>query len=98
MVWVQIELKKLYVIKWELLAYLLLSSERNLFVAMWGDDSIGNGTESNPYASIQQAVWSIAGGYTIAVMTGVYEGNVDTAGKVSSPLSFHYSRNLAILK
>lgn len=56
-----------------------------MYVAPNGNDMTGDGTESNPFSSIQVAVWSISNNFIVFILPGIYTGNVDTSGKVWFP-------------
>jgi hypothetical protein len=51
-----------------------------LYVAETGSDESGNGSESNPYATITQALDNIDDGGTILVKPGLYDGRVRLRG------------------
>jgi hypothetical protein len=60
-----------------------------LHVAMWGDDNSGNGTEGNPYATIDRAVDEAVPGTAVRVHSGTYDGGVylsDVAGTAVAPI------------
>ncbi len=53
-------------------------------VATTGSDSTGNGTETNPFATIQTAIDSSSDGDTVLVAAGIYEGGIVISNKAIS--------------
>lgn len=72
----------------------------HLYVATTGDDDTGDGTEGNPYATIEKAASEASPGTTIHVAAGTYEGQrthniggsvavyTNASGTQSSPIRF----------
>jgi len=60
-----------------------------IHVAPWGNNSTGNGSAANPYASIGRAAQDAAPGAAIRVHEGTYLGGIylsDLAGTASAPI------------
>ena len=55
---------------------LIPSRGRSLYVSPQGDDSVGDGSEANPWLTIQHAADSVGAGDTVFVKAGIYEENV----------------------
>ncbi|MEC8838737.1 MAG: hypothetical protein VYA09_01150, partial [Candidatus Neomarinimicrobiota bacterium] len=54
------------------------------YVATTGSDSTGNGSEENPFATIQTAIDSASDGETVYVSNGIYEGGIVISNKAIS--------------
>jgi len=54
---------------------------RTWYVSTTGSDSSGDGSESNPFASIQTSIDSSVSGDTVLVMPGTYFENINFSGK-----------------
>ncbi|MGB5550295.1 MAG: hypothetical protein WBO74_07350 [Thermoanaerobaculia bacterium] len=60
-----------------------------IHVATWGDDSIGDGSQGSPFATIERAVQDAIPGSAVRVHAGTYGGGVylsDVAGTAESPI------------
>ena len=53
----------------------------DLYVAIDGSDTSGNGTASKPFATIQKAIDSASNGEIILVASGTYNENIEIKGK-----------------
>ncbi|SVE01736.1 uncharacterized protein METZ01_LOCUS454590, partial [marine metagenome] len=51
------------------------------YVATTGSDSTGDGSEENPFATIQTAIDSASDGETVYVSNGIYEGGIVISNK-----------------
>ena len=58
-----------------------VSLQNMVFVALNGDDMLGDGSLAKPYATIQQAVNAAVSGQTIMISPGVYAENVEVSSK-----------------
>jgi len=54
---------------------------RNWYVSVNGNDSLGDGSQSNPYAAIQHAIYNAADGDTVFVSDGQYYERISFLGK-----------------
>ena len=52
-----------------------------LYVSTAGSDTTGNGSEGNPYATVQHGILQAAAGDTVVAEDGVYTENIDFLGK-----------------
>jgi pectin methylesterase-like acyl-CoA thioesterase len=57
-----------------------LAAANNFYVAITGNDSSGDGSMANPWATITQALDSVPDGSTILVRPGLYEGRIRIRG------------------
>lgn len=65
------------------------SPAAEIHVATWGNNSTGNGSAGNPYATIGRAAQEVAPGVAIRVHEGVYVGGIylsDLAGTETAPI------------
>ncbi|MGB5294918.1 MAG: hypothetical protein WBP34_08210, partial [Thermoanaerobaculia bacterium] len=66
-----------------------LTPTEEIHVATWGDDSIGDGSQGSPFATIERAVQDAIPGSAVRVHAGTYGGGVylsDVAGTAESPI------------
>ncbi len=66
-----------------------LTPTEEIHVATWGDDSIGDGSQGSPFATIERAVQDAIPGSAVRVHAGTYGGGVylsDVAGTADSPI------------
>lgn len=74
-------MKNVYLIFFLLLNYANnLYAQQNYYIAINGDDSNGNGSSTNPWASITHALDNATDGSTIWVLPGTYNGRVRIRG------------------
>ena len=63
---------------WSIVCFLFcntITAQNILHVATNGSDSSGNGTESNPYRTLQKAETKVNAGDTVYVHAGTYRNN-----------------------
>jgi hypothetical protein len=62
-----------------------LTPTRELFVATTGNDTTGDGSQGNPYATIERAAQAIAPGTAIRVQPGTYNGGIFVSNLSGTP-------------
>ena len=63
------------------------------YVALEGDDRLGDGTRARPWATISHAVRRVPDGATITVAPGVYHGRVDLVGRFAEGITIRAERS-----
>ncbi|MFH2037003.1 MAG: dockerin type I domain-containing protein, partial [Candidatus Zixiibacteriota bacterium] len=58
-----------------------ISHKKQWYVSMTGDDILGDGSEENPFATIQHSINISSNSETVNVMPGTYEEIIDFLGK-----------------
>jgi predicted outer membrane repeat protein len=59
-----------------------------VYVSLIGSDTMGNGSESNPYATIQKALDNVVSGGTVHLLAGTYTGTGNKALTIPRNVNF----------